>query len=293
MKIPLSWLAEYVELPATVEELSDLLTFSGIEVEAIETTGGAPAGVVAAKVLTCVPHPDSDHLHVCQVDAGSGEPLAVVCGAPNVEAGGTYPFAPIGTVLPGNFKIEKRKVRGIESFGMLCAADELGLSKDHSGLMVLDGSLAAGTPLSEIVGAPETVLEVEITPNRGDELSLIGVAREISALRGVPVRYPDTDFPVGEEAIETAAHVTVETDAADCPRYTAHLLRGVKTGPSPEWMRRRLEAAGVRAISNIVDITNYVLLECGQPLHAFDFDRLPAARRKARRSSPSTASNAS
>jgi phenylalanyl-tRNA synthetase beta chain len=283
MKIPLSWLSEYVELPATVEELSDLLTFSGIEVEAVETTGGAPAGVVAAKVLTCVPHPDSDHLHICEVDAGTGTPATVVCGAPNVEAGGTYPFAPLGTVLPGNFKIEKRKVRGIESFGMLCAADELGLSKDHSGLMVLDGAVAAGTPLTDLVGAPETVLEVEITPNRGDELSLVGVAREISALRGVPVKLPATDYPVSAENVASAAHVAVETDAADCPRYTARLLRGVKPGPSPEWMRSRLEAAGVRAISNVVDITNYVMLECGQPLHAFDFERLAGGGIRVRR----------
>jgi len=283
MKIPLSWLSEYVDLPESVEELSDLLTFSGIEVEGIETVGGAPEGVVVAKVLSCVPHPDSDHLHVCEVDAGTGVPATVVCGAPNVEAGGTYPFAPLGTVLPGNFKIEKRKVRGIESFGMLCAADELGLSADHSGLMVLDSALAAGTPLREVVGAPETVFEVEITPNRGDELSMIGVAREISALRGVPVRYPAVDYPESGEEVSSAAHVAVETDAEDCPRYTARLMMSLRIGPSPEWMRRRLEAAGVRSISNVVDITNYVLLECGQPLHAFDFDRLAGGGIRVRR----------
>ena len=277
MKVPLSWLKEYVDIELPVGELVDRLVFSGIEVEGVEKVGGAPAGVVVAKVLDVQPHPNSDHLHLCTVDYGAAERPVIVCGAPNVEAGGTYPFAPLGTELPGGFKIEKRKVRGVESFGMLCAADELGIGSDHSGLMVLDSSLAAGTPLTAVLGEPETVLELEITPNRPDEISLVGVAREVSALTGAPLRLPDCSLR--EDGGDVAAETCVDVeDPADCPRYSARVLKGVKVGPSPDWMKRRLEAAGIRSINNVVDITNYVMLETGQPLHAFDKDRLAGGR---------------
>jgi len=270
MKLPISWLKEYVDFEDTVEGLCDKLVFSGIEVEGVETVGGAPAGVVAAKVLSVREHPDSDHLHLCVVDYGAAGPLEIVCGAPNVAAGGTYPFAPVGTELPGGFKIEKRKVRGVESCGMLCSERELGLSQDHGGLMVLDDAVAPGTPLSALLGEPETVLELEITPNRPDELCVTGVAREVAALYGTELRLPDASLPE-ESAEEAAGVVRVEVeDSTDCPRYSARVLRGVKIGPSPDWMKRRLEAAGVRSINNVVDVTNYVMLECGQPLHAFD-----------------------
>lgn len=277
MKIPLSWLKEYVDIDLPVEELVDKLVFSGIEVEGIEKVGGAPAGVVVAKVLDVAAHPNSDHLHLCTVDYGAAERPVIVCGAPNVEAGGTYPFAPLGTELPGGFKIEKRKVRGVESCGMLCAADELGLGSDHSGLMVLDPSLAAGTALTAVLGEPETVLELEITPNRPDEISLIGVAREVSALTGAPLRLPDVSLREDGGPVEAETRVDVE-DPADCPRYSARVLKGVKVGPSPDWMKKRLEAAGIRSINNVVDITNYVMLETGQPLHAFDKTRLAEGR---------------
>ena len=277
MKIPLSWLKEYVDVELPVEELVDKLVFSGIEVEGVEKVGGAPAGVVVAKVLDVANHPNSDHLHLCTVDYGAAERPVIVCGAPNVEAGGTYPFAPLGTELPGGFKIEKRKVRGVESCGMLCAADELGIGSDHSGLMVLDSSLAPGTPLTAVLGEPETVLELEITPNRPDEISLIGVAREVSALTGAPLRLPDATLREDGGPVEAETRVEVE-DTADCPRYSARVLKGVKVGPSPDWMKRRLEAAGIRSINNVVDITNYVMLETGQPLHAFDKARLAEGR---------------
>ena len=277
MKIPLSWLKEYVDVDLPVGELVDKLVFSGIEVEGVEKVGGAPAGVVVAKVLDVANHPNSDHLHLCTVDYGAAERPVIVCGAPNVEAGGTYPFAPLGTELPGGFKIEKRKVRGVESCGMLCAADELGIGSDHSGLMVLDSSLAAGTPLTAVLGEPETVLELEITPNRPDEISLIGVAREVSALTGAPLRLPDATLREDGGPVEAETRVEVE-DTADCPRYSARVLKGVKVGPSPDWMKRRLEAAGIRSINNVVDITNYVMLETGQPLHAFDKARLAEGR---------------
>ena len=198
MKIPVSWLKEYVEFEDSVEGLCDRLVFSGIEVEGVETVGGAPEGVVAAKVLSVRKHPDSDHLHLCVVDFGAAGPLEIVCGAPNVAAGGVYPFAPVGTELPGGFKIEKRKVRGVESCGMLCSERELGLSADHGGLMVLDASVAPGTPLRELLGAPETVLDLEITPNRPDELCVTGGAREVAALYGTALKLPDDSLP--EEA---------------------------------------------------------------------------------------------
>lgn len=277
MKVPLSWLREYVAFEDTVEGLCDRLTFSGIEVEGVESVGGAPAGVVVAEVLEVSAHPDSDHLHLCKVEYGVGEQPVIVCGAPNVAAGGKYPFAPLGTVLPGGFKIEKRKVRGVESCGMLCAADELGLSKDHSGLMVLDGKWTPGTKLTEIVGEPETVLELEITPNRPDELSLIGVAREVAALYGSTLRMPSVTLKEEGGPVEEATRVAVEAPE-DCLRYSARVLKNVKVGPSPAWMQKRLEAAGVRAINNVVDITNYVMLETGQPLHAFDQSLLEEGR---------------
>ena len=277
MKIPLSWLKEYVDIDLPVEELVDKLVFSGIEVEGVEKVGGAPAGVVVARVLDVANHPNSDHLHLCTVDYGAPERPVIVCGAPNVEAGGTYPFAPLGTELPGGFKIEKRKVRGVESCGMLCAADELGIGSDHSGLMVLDPSLVPGTPLTAVLGEPETVLELEITPNRPDELSLVGVAREVSALTGAPLRLPDDSLREDGGPVDAETRVEVE-DTADCPRYSARVLKGVRVGPSPDWMKRRLEAAGIRSINNVVDITNYVMLETGQPLHAFDKARLAEGR---------------
>ena len=278
MKIPLSWLKEYVDFEDTPEGLADRLTFSGIEVEGIERMGGGVPGVVVGEVLSVEKHPNADKLTVCRVGYGAGEPATVVCGAPNVAAGGKYPFAPLGTELPAaGFTIERRKVRGVFSEGMLCAEDELGLSGDHSGLMELAGSWAAGTALAEVLGPPETVVEVEITPNRPDCLSLLGVAREVAALYGTKLKTPDATLAESCPFVEKATSVAVE-DGADCPRYTARILQNVKVGPSPDWMKRRLEAAGVRAINNVVDVTNYVMLECGQPLHAFDQKLLAEGR---------------
>ena len=277
MKIPLSWLKEYVDFEDTVEGLADKLTFSGVEVEGIERLGGGVPGVVVGEVLAVEKHPNADKLTLCRVNYGGPTETTVVCGAPNVAVGGKYPFAPLGTSLPAGFTIEKRKVRGVYSEGMLCAEDELGLSDDHEGVMVLDAKWAPGTPLSEVLGPPETVVEVEITPNRPDCLSLLGIAREVAALYGTKVKVPDAALAETDPGAETATRVEVE-DLADCPRYTARILRDVKVGPSPDWMKRRLEAAGVRAINNVVDITNYAMLECGQPLHAFDQKLLAEGR---------------
>ena len=277
MKIPLSWLKEYVDFEDTVEGLADKLTFSGVEVEGIARIGGGAPGVVVGEVLGIEKHPNADKLTLCRVNSGGASEPTVVCGAPNVRVGGKYPFAPAGTALPIGFTIEKRKVRGVYSEGMLCAEDELGISGDHSGLLELDAKWAPGTPLSEVLGPLETVIEVEITPNRPDCLSLIGVAREVAALYGTKLKMPDATLTESDPAVEQATSVEVE-DFTDCPRYTARVLRQVKVGPGPEWMRRRLETAGIRAINNIVDITNYVMLECGQPLHAFDQKLLAEGR---------------
>ncbi len=277
MNIPLSWLKEYVDFEDTAEGLADKLTFSGIEVEGISRTGGGVPGVVVGEVTAIEKHPNADKLTLCTVEFGGAATATVVCGAPNAAVGGKYPFAPLGTALPAGFTIEKRKVRGVFSEGMLCAEDELGISDDHEGLMVLDPAWTPGTPMAEVMGPPETVIEVEITPNRPDCLSLLGVAREVAALYGTTLKLPDDALSEADMPVEKATSVAVE-DSTDCPRYTARILHNVQVGPSPDWMKRRLESAGIRAINNIVDITNYVMLECGQPLHAFDQKLLAEGR---------------
>ncbi|MGE4488988.1 MAG: phenylalanine--tRNA ligase subunit beta [Kiritimatiellales bacterium] len=269
MKFPLSWLKEFVEFEDTVEGLSDKLTFAGLEVENIETIGGSFDGVVVGEVLAVEPHPDADKLRLCTVSYGAPETLKVVCGAPNVAVGGKYPFATVGTTLPCGITLKKAKIRGVESLGMLCAKDELGLGEDHSGLLVLDASLEPGTPFSKVMGPPETVFELEITPNRPDCLSIIGIAREVAALYGRPLRLPSAELTESGSPVENEISVEIQ-DPEKCPRYTARVLKNVKIGPSPDWMKQRLEACGIRSINNVVDITNYVLLETGHPLHAFD-----------------------
>ena len=213
-------------------------------------------------------HPNADKLTLCRVNTGSGE-MTVVCGAPNARPGIKVPFARVGLTLPNGMKLKSAKIRGVASEGMLCAEDELNISQDHSGLMILDGKWAPGTPLSEILGPPETVFDIEVTPNRPDCLSVLGIAREVAALYGARVQWPDVQTPESDTPVEKMTRVDV-ADEEGCPRYTARILSGVKIGPSPAWMKRRLELSGIRAINNVVDITNYVMLECGQPLHAFD-----------------------
>ncbi len=281
MKLPLSWLKEYVDFELSPNELASLLTFSGTEVEGIKTIGGDFTGLVVGEVLSVERHPNADRLTVCQVNDGSSI-LTVVCGAPNVSAGIKVPLATIGVTLPNGLKIKKAKVRGVESFGMLCAADELGLSEDHSGLMILPADTKAGTPFSEIAGPPETVLELEVTPNRPDCLSLIGMAREVATLLGKPLKLPTPCVKESAIPVASLASVTIE-DAVGCPRYTGRVVQGITIAPSPQWMQRRLSAAGIRPINNVVDITNYVMLESGQPLHAFDFELLEGRKIVVRR----------
>ncbi len=269
MKVPVSWLKDYVEIDATAEDIGEKLTFSGVEVEGIESVGLGYEHVVVGEVLSIESHPQADRLSVCRVNDGNEE-LQVVCGADNFAVGDKAPLAKIGAELAGGFKVKRAKLRGVESFGMLCAEDELGLSDDHSGLMILFSGLAAGTPFVEVAGPPDVVLTLEITWNRPDCLSVIGIARELAALYGVPLRLPSVDYAEDGKAVEEYARVRID-DEVGCPRYTARVLTGATLGPSPLWMQRRLTMCGVRPINNVVDVTNYVMLECGQPLHAFDY----------------------
>jgi len=275
MKVPVSWLNEYVDLSdLSVRELADKLTFSGVEVEGIDEIGVVlDEHFVVGEVLTCVAHPNSDHLHVCKVSDGKEE-LQIVCGAPNCAAGIKVPLAKVGAVVPeGGFAIKQAKLRGVASFGMLCSARELKRSEDHSGLMILDPVLKAGTLMRDVLPPPETVLDLEITWNRPDCLSIIGIAREFAAILKRPLKVPSVDFPENGDPVESFAKVRIE-DPVKCPRYTARVMTDVKDGPSPDWMRHRLELCGMRAISLTVDVTNYVMLEYGQPLHAFDYRSL-------------------
>ncbi|MBQ7400788.1 MAG: phenylalanine--tRNA ligase subunit beta, partial [Lentisphaeria bacterium] len=271
MNISYNWLKKYIDLSLTADELPAKLTMAGLEVEGIEKTGSIPEGVVTAKILSRNPHENSDHLSVCQVDKGD-EVLQIVCGAPNCDAGNIVPLATIGTTFKdgeGTFTIKKGKLRGVESFGMMCSARELGLSNDHAGLLILPADTKIGVPFGELMDS-DVVYDCSVTPNRPDWLSHIGVARDIAALLDTKLVMPEicnADAPV------VSGLVTVN-DPDLCPIYAARIIRGVKVGDSPEWMQKALSAVGIRPISNLVDITNYVMMEMGVPLHAFDIRNL-------------------
>ncbi len=274
MNLPMSWLNDYMDINVTPKEYSDRMTMSGSKVEGFENMGENVQNVVAGKVLTCEDHPDSDHLHVCTVDAGTGEVLQIVCGAPNVKAGIIVPTALVGATLPDG-KIKKGKLRGVESFGMLCSHDELGITEDmlgyepEYGILILPDDTPVGKDIRDIFGMNETVVEFEITSNRPDCFSIIGLARETAATFDKKFTIPEVKFTEGGENIADTISVDV-LDKDKCQRYCARMVKNVKIGPSPSWMQERLRACGVRPINNIVDITNYVLLEYGQPMHAFD-----------------------
>ena len=274
MNLPMSWLNDYMDIDVEPKEYSDRLTMSGSKVEGYESMGEAVQNVVTGKVLTCEDHPDSDHLHVCTVDAGTGEVLQIVCGAPNVKAGIIVPVALVGATLPGG-KIKKGKLRGVESNGMLCSHDELGITEDmlgyepEYGILILPDDTEIGKDIKDVFGMNETVVEFEITSNRPDCFSIIGLARETAATFGKKFTIPEVKFSENSENIADTISVEVQ-DKDKCKRYCARMVKNVKIGPSPSWMQQRLTACGVRPINNIVDITNYVLLEYGQPMHAFD-----------------------
>ncbi len=268
MKVSLNWLREFVELPATVPALVDLLTMAGVEVEGIESRGADFPFVVVCQLISQEKHPNADRLNVCQVDEGTGTLRQIVTGANNQKVGDKIPLAQPGAVLPGNFKIKAGKLREVDSNGMLCSAKELNLAEDAEGLFILPTDARVGAPIAEVFQA-DTILDLEVTPNRPDLLSVTGIAREIATLTGKPL---NASRAASARPAETGG-IVVE-DAALCPLYTARSIRGVKVGPSPDWLRAKLETLGLRSINNIVDITNLVLLETGQPLHAFDADKL-------------------
>ncbi len=273
MKVFLPWLREYLtrDLPEP-SELAERLTFAGLEVEGIEEFGAGLAGVVVAQVELCEPHPEADRLKICKVFDGVSK-RTVVCGAPNVRRGMKVPLAPPGTRLPGNLLVEKRRVRGVESAGMLLSASELGLWDDHSGLLDLGPKAPVGSALHEALDLSEPVLEIAATPNRPDALSHVGVAREIAAITNSSLRAPTARIRRDIEPSAPYAKVVID-EPERCTRYVAQVVEGVRIGMSPPWLCARLAAAGIRPINNVVDVTNYVLLELGHPLHAFDLDLL-------------------
>ncbi|MBQ2151225.1 MAG: phenylalanine--tRNA ligase subunit beta [Bacteroidales bacterium] len=284
MKLSYNWLKDYLECGLTPQQIADAMTDIGIEVDGVEEQEEIPgglAGVVVAHVLECVPHPDSDHLHITKVDDGSPEPVTVVCGAPNVAAGQKVLFARIGTVLPGDFKIKKSKIRGVESFGMICAEDELGIGGDHSGIKVLPEDAPVGMPAKEYLHLKtEAVIEYEITANRVDASSHIGVARDLYAwmqLNGIPCKFSYPDISAWKDG--EGAGIPIEVvDRTAAPRYCGITVKGVKVGPSPEWLQKKLLSIGLRPIDNVVDISNFILWELGQPLHTFDADKISGGR---------------
>jgi phenylalanyl-tRNA synthetase beta chain len=279
MKVTLNWLKQYVDFDWSAAELADRLTMLGIEVEGVEKLGGELDGVVVAQVITKDKHPNADKLTVCRVNDGKGE-RQIVCGAQNFKAGDKVPLILPGSTLPAKpgeapFTIKVGKIRGVESQGMMCSPQELGLGDTVEGLLILREDATVGQPFAEYLGrtGSDVVYDLEITPNRPDLNSVIGIAREISAVTGNPLKLPQIKLIEAGNRAEELVAVRIE-DAELCPRYTARVVRGVKIAPSPDWLKSTLEKIGIRSISNVVDVTNYVMLETGQPLHAFDYHLL-------------------
>ena len=268
MKFSVNWLREFVDLPKNPEEIAELLTRAGIETKNIETRGARIDNVVVSQITASSRHPNADRLTVCEVDDGSGTKRQIVCGATNYEVGDKVPLALPGAKLPNGTEIRKSKLRGVESEGMLCSAIELGLGSDAAGLLILSPEAKVGSPISDLFPS-DTILDVEITPNRGDLLSHFGLAREIAALTGKKLKSTprDAKIPVKKTGVTISA-------TRECPFFSARKIDSVKVGPSPQWLRAKIESVGIRSINNIVDISNFVMLELGQPTHAFDADRL-------------------
>lgn len=294
MKVSLKWLSDYVDVPADIQEFCDKLDLTGTGVEGVDRIGDAFHNVVTGVVESKEHHPDSDHMWVCKVNVGecnvdaqgNPEPLQIVCGAQNFNAGDHIVVALVGAVLPGDVKIKKSKLRGVVSNGMNCSERELGFGSDHAGIMILPEDAPVGVPFADYVGMADTVLDLEITPNRPDCLSMVGFAREVGAMYQVPVAYPLADMvaqlqlDASVPSLEDEVSVTID-EPQRCPRYTARVIKGCKVGPSPDWLVERLAAIGQRSINNIVDVTNYILFLFGQPLHAFDLNTLKNQEGKA------------
>ncbi len=282
MKAPIQWMKQYTDIPVSAQEFQDAMIMHGTGVEGYEDQGESVQGVVVGKILTVKDHENSDHLHVLTVDVGEEAPLQIVCGAPNVEEGLLVPVAKIGATLPGGFKIKKGKLRGVESCGMCCSGPEIGVpeylypSIGDKGLLVFNEDYAPGTDVRPILGIDDVVMDFEILANRPDCLSIWGVSREAAVTLGTTFTKPEIKVETVPGKVED--FVTIDVKDTDlCPRYCARVIKNVKIGPSPMWMRKALNAAGVRAINNIVDITNYVMLETGHPMHAFDMAKVKDA----------------
>jgi phenylalanyl-tRNA synthetase beta chain len=281
MKVSLNWLKDYIEIRIGLYELIDLLTMAGLEVEEAISMGGGLEKVVVAEIRSIRKHPNADRLSLVEVKTHQ-ETFSIVCGATNIREGQKVPLALIGARLPNGIEIKKSKIRGISSEGMLCSEIELALGQDASGIMILPTHVPLGVDLGEAIGLKDTILDISITPNRPDCLCVIGVAREIAALTHQKVKYPTLSLSDRGEEIHQKTSVTI-LDQDLCPRYVARMIEEVKIGPSPHWMSDRLEKVGIRSINNVVDVTNYVMMEYGQPLHAFDFELLEEGRIVVRR----------
>ncbi|PLX94295.1 MAG: phenylalanine--tRNA ligase subunit beta [Desulfuromonas sp.] len=269
MIVTYNWLKEFVDFDMDPQQLADRLTMAGLEVDGMVEIGAGLDSVIVARLNRVEPHPDADRLTVCQVDNGT-EVVQVVCGATNHKTGDLIALAQPGTILPGDFKIKKSKIRGQVSMGMLCSEKELGFSEESAGIMILPQDLEPGVPLFDALKLKDVQIEIGLTPNRPDCLSVVGVAREVAAMCGKPLRLPEVTIIEGGSPVEDQASVTIKDDDL-CPRYAARMIRDVKIGPSPSWMVSRLESVGMRSINNVVDVTNYVMMELGHPLHAFDY----------------------
>jgi phenylalanyl-tRNA synthetase beta chain len=283
MRVPLFWLHDYCDPGIGLAELEHRLTMTGTKVEALHTHGvTALEHFLVGRVLAAERHPDADRLTVCTVDVGAGDERTIVCGAPNVAAGQIVAVAEPGAVMPDGTRLKAAKLRGVESAGMILAEDEVAIGPDHDGIMVLDPDLRPGTPLADVLPIATDVLELEITPNRPDCLSIYGIAREVHAATGAPLAPPPWSHDPGGRGEVPGVTIEVQ-DSELCPRFTARLFEDVAIGPSPEWLKARLSAAGMRPINNVVDITNFVMLATGQPMHAFDFDLVAGSRLVVRR----------
>jgi phenylalanyl-tRNA synthetase beta chain len=272
MKFSVNWLREFVELPPSIDALAELLTMSGVEIEGIQKRGADFDKVVVGLITDSKPHPNADRLTVCVVDDGSGTKRQIVCGAKNYRVGDKVPLALPGAELTGGLKIRASKLRGVESEGMLCSAKELGVAEDAAGLLILSPEAKIGTPIRDLFPL-DTILDVEITPNRGDLLSHFGLAREISALVGTPLRVVPSLGRFGETSLPQESGIEISA-LRECPFYSARRIENVRVGPSPDWLRAKIESVGIRSINNVVDVSNFVMLELGQPTHAFDADKL-------------------
>ncbi len=283
MRAVLSWMQEFAPIEGDPSHIAEQLTSLGLVVESVEEVGTNWEGIVVAQVLDLRPHPQADKIQLVDVDAGDGQSLQVCCGAFNMSVGDKVPFATVGTVMPDGMEIAQRKLRGEISNGMICSGAELELSEDHSGIMILDPSLEIGRSVADALGATtETVFDIDVEPNRPEALSVIGITRDLAARQGVRFELPEPSVPTSGPAANEVCSVRIEAEDL-CPRFTARILRNVKNGQSPGWMQSRLNAAGMRPISTIVDISNYVMLETGHPNHTFDLDTIPDGHLTVRR----------